>query len=245
MVIVESSVFVKAKAPGDFLWMVKRPEYADALFIIGENFLDSMRTKATAGGGTARLRPYTYQLMSAADRLAGKPPRAAGVPTGFSINTEGFPYLDDHYIKRAIDLSLERIVLILDTYPGIKRVIFSSDPNNSSLIGTNIFKSTLSPIVIEYISKAIHNLPQRSPSTYTFLQIREMECKLVPFALKEDRYARVLDQLRDKEKEIEKLKKENASLKGGAKVVGQNTATGKKRATPEGSMSIIQMLKRR
>ena len=66
--------------PGDFAWMITRPEYADALFVFNDNeeqFRAFQRDPTggaglSPGGGNATVRPYR----------GADPPRAAGIPTG-------------------------------------------------------------------------------------------------------------------------------------------------------------------
>lgn len=45
-------LFVRKKACGDFAWMVKQPEYDDTLFVVMENYLDSVADQCFAGAGT-------------------------------------------------------------------------------------------------------------------------------------------------------------------------------------------------
>lgn len=65
-------------------------------------------------------------------------PRAAGIPTGVSAVTKGFPFMDDSYIRQMIDISLERIVVVLYTYHQLRRVVYSCDPTRFDLIGYRV-----------------------------------------------------------------------------------------------------------
>jgi hypothetical protein len=93
---VIGSQFSKTGEHGDFGWMIKRPEYADALFIFNDNeeqFLAYMVSRKDAkkvseraygcqdGGGNAAIRHYR----------CSRPPRAAGVPTGWIGSHDGKP----------------------------------------------------------------------------------------------------------------------------------------------------------
>ena len=158
----DSVVFSRKGCEGDFVWMLKQPQYANTLFIIAENFIDSIREDAEAGGGTAVLRPYSMY-----HRLPSQPVRAAGVPTGWSTAAGGFSQMDNDVVRRAIDLSIERIVILLDKLTHFTSVIFSADRAAPSMIGTGIFKKTLGADVVAYISKQLHDLPNRPPSTTT------------------------------------------------------------------------------
>lgn len=86
-------------------------------------------------------------------------------------------------VKHAIDLSFERVVIILDTFPSITRIIYSCDDDDPKLIGTGIFKGTIGDDVVRYISDQIQRLPLRAKSKYTIPYIRMRELQLLPFAL--------------------------------------------------------------
>ena len=119
----------KSGVDGDYLWMVKQAQYQNTLFIIMENFLDSISDDQPKGSGTACLRRFTLKAMSASDIQAGKIPRAAGFPSGWSVNTGGFRVLDKKS-QLAIDLSFERILGILHKHPSIDRVVYSCDDDD-------------------------------------------------------------------------------------------------------------------
>ena len=94
-VAVVGKLYAGKDQGGDFKWMTKQKQYGDALFLIAENFLDSLLDDADNGGGTAVLR------MKCPQRIAeGQTPRAVGVPTGWSFTAAGFPHMDN-YIKTA------------------------------------------------------------------------------------------------------------------------------------------------
>lgn len=251
--IVEPVRFVKKGAHGDYATMVKNSAYDDALFIIAENFMHSMITKRTAGAGTACLRPYTYQFLTKAERANGIAPRAAGVPTGLSINTEGFPFMDDTYTKRIIDLSIERIALILDTYPSIKRVVYSCDVKDPDLIGTSIFADTIGADVVRYISEALRNLPYRTASTMTFEKIRQAELIMYPFAAIHDEHALKVQELTKAKVQIAKLETllRTKGLVPASEATVHKQATGaklassiKKRSVAQSNGNIMTMLRR-
>ena len=206
--------FVKKGADGDYAFMVKQKHYENALFVLYENYIDSLRDDAGRGGGTAVLRPKTFHHMTA-DELAAGPPRAAGVPTGWSTETQGFPHIDNLYIKRAIDLSIERIKLILDTWPTISTLVYSCDEADPMFIGTGIFKTTIDPTVVRYISTALHQLPNSKPSKLTFDRIRKKELELLPFPLLVDKNQRLENKVDSLEAKVRHLERENALLKRG------------------------------
>ena len=135
-------------------------------FLIAENFLDSLLDDSVAGGGTAVLR------MRCPQRVAeGSTPRAVGVPTGWSLTASGFPHMDN-YIKTVIDLSLDRIAIVLDQHPQFKRLIYSCDEKAPNLLGVKIFKDTLHPKGQEGSSEQIHGIATRvasAPSTSILL----------------------------------------------------------------------------
>ncbi len=196
-------LFVKKKACGDFAWMVRQPEYDDSLFVVMENFIDSMSDECSVGAGTAVLRPLTLAHY----RNQGAPrPRAFGIPTGWCTDSAGFSHMDCGNIKAAIDLSLDRAALLLSKCNVYKRIIFSSSEDDRSLIGTGVFKNTLGKDVIAYISKGIAELPTRVIKQTTFREIRSEELKLMPFALLVEGYCRMRAELKRVKEENEKLK---------------------------------------
>ena len=91
----------------------------------------------------------------------------------------------DNYIKTVIDLSLDRIALVLDQYPQFKRLIYSCDEKAPNLLGVKIFKDTLHPKVQEYISEQIHGIAARVPSaqTNTLKKILKAEHRLLRVCL--------------------------------------------------------------
>ena len=178
-VAVVGKIYAGKDRDGDFKWMVKQKQYSDALFLIAENFLDSLLEDAGAGGGTAVLRPKCPQRVAKGDT-----PRAVGVPTGWSLTASGFPQMDN-YVKTVIDVSLDRIALVLDQHPQFKRLIYSCDAKAPNLLGVKIFEDTLNPSVREYISEQIHDIANREPSpqTNTLKKILKVEHKLLRVCL--------------------------------------------------------------
>ena len=65
-----------------------------------------------------------------------------------------------------------------------------------------MFKDTLHPTVISYISTMLHNLPKRKATSMTFDQIRKNEAVLYPFALLKDRYVRSLEELSKRDDDL-------------------------------------------
>eukprot|EP00966_Prymnesium_polylepis_P326238 7382151-Prymnesium_polylepis.1 len=92
-------LFTGLNKVGDFAWMVMKVKYKNTLFVIMENFLDAISDDKSAGGGTAILRPLSK--VSESDTA---PPRAVGIPTGWSTESGGFSHVGIES-KRAIDLS--------------------------------------------------------------------------------------------------------------------------------------------
>ena len=118
--------------PGDFAWMISRPEYADALFVFNDNeeqFRAFQRdphggSGLSPGGGNATIRPYR----------GAEPPRAAGIPTGRSGH--GYAALTAD-ARQAIDDALEVIAGLLAT--GAYRRLVYSATNDEGELGTGIF----------------------------------------------------------------------------------------------------------
>ena len=176
-ITVVGQVYSGNRTDGDFAWMVEQTSYDDALFVIAENFLDSLRDDAGLGGGTAVLRYLCPQRVA-----PGITPRAVGVPTGWSVAAMGFPHMD-LYVKTAIDLSLDRIAVVLHQNPQLKRLIYSCDTKQPELVGVKIFETTLSLDVRVYISRAIHDIGIWKPKRTSLESIRKQELKLLPFSL--------------------------------------------------------------
>jgi hypothetical protein len=145
---VIGSVFRGPSEPGDFRWMITRPEYADTLFIFNDNeseFRAHQRhppgsSGCHAGGGNAVIRPYQCQ----------DPPRAAGVPTGA---TGGYTELTDH-VRATIDDALAAIGGLLAT--GRYRQVIYSAANDAGDLGTGIF--TVDDEVKRYIVDGLRRL---------------------------------------------------------------------------------------
>ena len=181
--------FVERGKYGDFSVMVKMPQHKKTLFVIMENFIDSIRDDVSNGGGTACIRKMCVQHLSDSEIAKGVAPRAVGIPTGWSIETEGFPHMDRLHIKRAIDLSIERMIIVLHTYD-YDNIIFSAD-SDPNLIGTGIFKESIGQDVVQYISDKLNSLSSSIPDTRLTLDtIREQEYKLLAYALSVDGNAR-------------------------------------------------------
>lgn len=142
-------VYDKNDPNTDFSELIKRESHKDVLFIFNDNFQD--RNVKMQGGNSARIRPYTFC----------SPPRAIGIPTGWSSTEGGFKTLSDD-VKRAIFLSFERLNTILQTHDHIKRVFYSCDINDHSSFGFAIFKPH--PDVISYLKARIAKIPVRFDS---------------------------------------------------------------------------------
>jgi hypothetical protein len=133
-----------------------------------------------AGGGTACLRPYTYRGTGEDESKV----RAVGIPSGWSTETQGFRQLDLYYSKMAIDLAVERLVLILQNVSTIDTIVYSCDTDDSSLVGTNIFKDSIGKDVVDYISTLLRSVPDRvGNSKFSHERITMFELRLYMYAL--------------------------------------------------------------
>ena len=139
--------FTKKDSYGDFLWMIKQPEFSNVLFVFNENYIDSQDDIAYQGAGSAVIRPYTHRFHTL--------PKAAGIPTGWCIQTGGFDHMN-RYVQLAIDYSFQRIERILYDDKSLTEIMFSCDEHNDKIIGSRIFKP--SSQVIEYVSKRLASL---------------------------------------------------------------------------------------
>ena len=173
-IAIRPVLFVGKESCGDFAYMAPRPEYANCVFLICENYMDMLFCNEN-GAGTATLRKRTWPLS--------KSPCAVGIPTGWSVETGGFRVLVDS-IRRLIDLAIDRVIAHLIEHPNVDTVIYSADPTDNAQMGVGIFQATLSQAVREYISTAIHDIPRRHANALaasdfpTMEQLREAEILL-------------------------------------------------------------------
>lgn len=129
---VIGSIFTGGGKVGDFGWMIRQPEYADALFIFNDNeeqFLAHQENPddpygCARGGGNAVIRPYQ----------CAKPPKAAGIPTG--MNGVGYPSFITH-VQKMVDQAIAAIRALIAT--GRYQRIYYSAANESGDLGTGIF----------------------------------------------------------------------------------------------------------
>lgn len=203
------SAYIGPGQDGDYEWMIKQPSYAACLFVMSENFLDSMRPpgKARPGAGTACLRlhalPHTER------------PRAVGVPTGWSRAARGFPSpSSNELVKRAIDCALSRVAFLLVTY-SFDTVIYSCDHKDRNLLGADIFRNTIDPMVLRYISEGLLRITA-DPHTFVrdMAKIKKQEVEvLFPHAKEIDRFARSFNAKQSLADEtIKSLTKKNREL---------------------------------
>ena len=167
--------------PGDFDWMHKQPQYQDALFVSLENVVD-MLTANVPGGGSACLRDKAfYDSLTEPD----KKKCSVGIPTGWSKESGGFTVLDVR-TRTVIDNAFDRLCRVLQFFPKrFKRVIYPCDETDPTQIGTRIFKGSLAPTVIEYISMRLQLLPQyvRLITAPSLRIIYRSDLELLPHAL--------------------------------------------------------------
>jgi hypothetical protein len=144
---ITRSVFRKRGQPGDFAWMIDRPEYSRSLFVFNDNeeqFYDFFTNKnpGEPGGGNGEIRPYQGH----------NPPRAIGVPTGTSKPHRGYMKLT-LVSKKAIDDSMTTLLKLLST--GYYNTVIVSWNHKLKTLGSGIFKP--SKLVKDYIFKKIES----------------------------------------------------------------------------------------
>ena len=138
-----ASEFKKKGEKGDFKWMIKQPEYKDALFIFNDHEQAFLSESCEKGQGNAVIRPYQCK----------DPPKAVGIPMGIYTTKKGKGYKKlTPYVKEIIDLSFEKIQDLIDT-GRYKRLIYSGTKDS---IGTEIFK--VGKDVKKYIIKRLYGL---------------------------------------------------------------------------------------
>lgn len=208
MVAVIGIVYDGPRKYGDFKWMLKQPEYEDALFIYNDNVKDSLDPNVMEGGGSAAIRNLSWRFST--------PPRSVGVPTGWSVASGGFDEMDI-YSKKAIDFSIARIwKIILDSNSQVTKVIYSCSREDKMKIGVSIFQPHSS--ILNYINDQLHNLQSayaHSPihllnfsfisGTHDDLSVLEQSA-LLPIVTIHDKHARAQQQIRILERELQETK---------------------------------------
>lgn len=184
MVTVIGVPFVAKGEDGDYEWMVKQSKYKRTLFIIQENVIDAANEK-DAGAGTAVLRPFTFRYKDV--------PRAAGIPTGWSVRSGAFTRLN-FFSKRAINIAVERIHRILHDHDSITQIVFSCSSDDTTLIGQGVFKIPLP--VIMFISQKIQALATKQTPTHTHEEITAAEVNFLEHAYAIDIIAKQTDEIR-------------------------------------------------
>ena len=158
--------FLKPDEYGDFKWMANRNKFNHVLFLYNENFVDSQNPEAPSGAGSAVIRPLTHR--------AQEWPRAAGVPTGWSVASGGYDELNK-FVRLAIDNSFERTKRILHDDPTLTEVMFSCDAASPNVIGSRIFR--IDGEVVQYISDKLQELQdydrETVPKTHNIIDANE------------------------------------------------------------------------
>jgi len=130
---VVPSMFTKHETAGDFVWMIRQPEYQRALFVFNDNesqferFLaGDMQSGCNPGGGNAAIRPYQCET----------PRLAAGIPTG-SIHGGGYTTLTPK-VKTVIDRALTELGRVIEERGDVDRIYYSAKRDGG--LGTGIFE---------------------------------------------------------------------------------------------------------
>jgi hypothetical protein len=149
MIQVIGSIFNGPGKSGDFAWMIRQAEYADALFVFNDNEEQFRAHRqdpqgsygCSAGGGNAIIRPFQCQ----------NPPRAIGIPTG--SNGQGYSALTDA-VRQTIDEAIAAIQDLIAT-GRYQRLVYSAADAAGDL-GTGIFE--VHPDVKGYITGRLQAL---------------------------------------------------------------------------------------
>jgi hypothetical protein len=152
---VIGSMFSGTGKVGDFGWMIRQQEYADALFVFNDNEEQFRAHRddpdgafgCAAGGGNAIIRPYQCK----------NPPQAIGIPTG--SNGRGYTALTTE-VRQTIDDAIGTIQELIAT--GQYRRLFYSAANAAGDLGTGIFD--VHPDVKSYITERLKALDPQSPT---------------------------------------------------------------------------------
>lgn len=144
---------------GDFEWMINQPEYRNSLFIFNDNIVH--HNSSRKGAGNAVIRPYNKYGFT---KLGLSKPLSAGIPTGTSVQSNGFQDLNEPIVlpnglqttvKIVIDNSINEIKKLLHKYK-YDAIYYSASNSTDATIGASIFAPSVN--VKEYITKKIHSL---------------------------------------------------------------------------------------
>lgn len=149
MIQVIGSMFSGTGKAGDFAWMIRQPEYSDALFVFNDNEEQFRAHRddpdgafgCAAGGGNAIIRPYQCK----------NPPQAIGIPTG--SNGRGYTALTAE-VRQTIDDAIGTIQDLIAT--GRYQRLFYSAANAAGDLGTGIFD--VHPDVKSYITERLKRI---------------------------------------------------------------------------------------
>jgi hypothetical protein len=155
MIHVIGSIFAGTGKFGDFGWMIRQQEYADALFVFNDNEEQFRAHRddpdgafgCAAGGGNAIIRPYQCK----------NPPQAIGIPTG--SNGRGYTALTAD-VRQTIDDAIGTIQELIAT--GRYQRLFYSAANAAGDLGTGIFQ--VHPDVKHHIAERLKTLGLQSPT---------------------------------------------------------------------------------
>ena len=188
MVVVRGLPFLGKAMEGDFVHMIRDARYAKTVLVFNDNVVDAADTHPHNGAGSAGIR--TWSLKYAPDG----PPRAIGIPTGWSVASGGFKMEDgdlEPFAARAITLAFERLVLACLKFD-VTEIIYSCDPNdpNRRRLGSGIFK--LDQQILTFIEDKLHRLPDRiaEGSKFTEQRIDELDRSIAHVARLHERLAR-------------------------------------------------------
>jgi hypothetical protein len=151
---------------GDFNHMIKQTAYKKSLFLFNDNVLDAFGGSEHPGGGSAVIRPYA---------CLGHP-MAYGMPTGWSVQTDGFD-----------------VLLETNDYD---TVFFPCAPDDAHSIGHGIF--TIDKQVRDYINIKLKNMVFKSTTSQSLLTKDD----ILKYALIQHDYCKVLNRDETKRKFI-------------------------------------------
>ena len=138
--------FTNKNTFGDFDFMCNNSVYNNSLFIFNDN--EEHHNSCNAGGGNAIIRKYNKYNKTITK------PKSAGIPTG-TLRLGGYDDLIEEVVL-FIDNSIQEIRELIIKY-NYDTLYYSVGSNNK--LGTGIFN--VSPNVINYIDKQIHNLSNK------------------------------------------------------------------------------------
>lgn len=180
-IVVEGVAFRASGTIGDFKWMITHPAYANTILVFNDNVVDASDASPRDGAGSAGIRTCSWKYAPSVS------PRAIGIPTGWAPLCGGFQMLSsgvlEPFAARAITLAIERLVLACIQFPNVERIVFSSDPTDTTKLGCSVFQ--LDPRILDFIKTRLDAIPERvacKDAKLTLSRVAELDEQILAVA---------------------------------------------------------------